>query len=109
MGTGVGGKAAPTVRLAVAVLPVPPSVEVTLLVVLFIRPAATPVTFTAKVHELLATKEAPARLITFVPCVAVIVPRPQLPVRLLGVEIIRPTGNVSLKPMPDRPCATLLF
>ena len=38
------------------------------------------------------------RLITLVPCVAVIVPPPQEPVRPLGVEITRPAGSVSLKP-----------
>src|SRR5678815_2865347 len=43
---------ATTLMLAEAVPPVPPSVEVTLPVVLFCVPAAMPVTFTEKVHEL---------------------------------------------------------
>src|SRR5437899_5277980 len=70
---------ATTLTLAEAVPPVPPSVDVTLPVVLFCVPAAMPVTFTANVQELLAAKVAPDRLITFVFCVAVIVPPPQEP------------------------------
>ncbi len=46
---------------------------------------------------------------TFVACVAVIVPPPQLPVRPLGVETTRPAGSVSLKPMPLRVFPALLF
>src|SRR5262249_28466075 len=62
-----------------AVPPVPPSVEVTLPVVLFWSPAAMPVTFTENVQELLAARVAPDRLIVLVPAVAVIVPPPQEP------------------------------
>jgi len=57
---------ASTFTLAEAVPPVPPSVEVTLPVVLLCNPAAIPVTFTEKVQELLAAIDAPLRLITFV-------------------------------------------
>src|SRR5215471_2677615 len=99
---------ASTLRLAEAVPPVPPSVDVTLPVVLFWVPAAMPVTFTENVHELLAARAAPDRLITFVFCVAVIVPPPQLPPRPLGVETTRPAGKVSLKATPVSP-AVLLF
>src|SRR5712691_2942744 len=53
----VGG--AITLRVAEAVPPVPPSVEVTLPVVLFWSPAAVPVTVTEKVHELLGAMVAP--------------------------------------------------
>lgn len=91
---------ASTLMLADAVPPVPPSFEVTALVVLFCWPAAVPVTFTLKVHEVPAARLAPLRLITLVFCVAVMVPPPQLPVNPLGVEIIRPAGNVSLNPTP---------
>src|SRR5437660_101482 len=77
---------ASTFTLAEAVPPVPPSVEVIFPVVLFCSPAAVPVTFTLKVHEVLCTRVAPDRLITLVFCVAVIVPPPQLPVNPLGVE-----------------------
>ena len=100
---------ATTTRLAEAVPPVPPSVDVTLPVVLFWVPAATPVTFTEKVHELLAAKAAPVKLITFVPCVAVIVPAPHVPARPFGVETTRPAGSVSAKPTPERLCVELLF
>src|SRR5260221_197248 len=55
---------ASTARLAEAVPPVPPSVEVTLPVVLFLVPPVVPVTFTAKVHEVLAVRLAPDRLMT---------------------------------------------
>src|SRR5947209_388718 len=75
------------------VVPVPPSVEVTLPVVLVWFPAAVPVTFTANVQELLAAIVPPVRLITFVPWVAVIVPLPQEPVSPFGVEITSPAGS----------------
>src|SRR5579864_3134068 len=94
---------------AEAVPPVPPSVEVTLPVVLFCCPAAVPVTFTESVQELLAAIDPPVRLITFVAWVAVIVPPPQEPVRPLGVEITRPAGSVSLKPTPVSATVVLLF
>ena len=57
---------ATTLIEAEAVPPVPPSVEVTLPVVLFCVPAAIPVTFTEKVQELLAAIDPLVRLITFV-------------------------------------------
>src|SRR6478672_9869926 len=94
---------------AEAVPPVPPSVEVTLPVVLFCVPAAMPVTFTEKVQELLAAIVPPLRLITLVPAVAVIVPPPQEPVRPFGVETTRPAGRVSLKPTPVSDVLVLLF
>src|SRR5262245_37755885 len=94
---------------AEAVPPVPPSVEVTLPVVLFFWPAVVPVTFTAKVQELLAAMVPPDKLITLVPCVAVIVPAPQEPLSPLGVEITRPAGSVSLKATPLRATVVLLF
>ncbi len=72
-------------------------------------PPAVPVTFTEKVHELLAANDAPDKLITFVPCVAVIVPPPHVPVSPLGVEIIRPAGKVSLNPIPLSAVIVLLF
>ena len=58
---------ATTLMLAEAVPPVPPSVEVTLPLVLFCVPAAVPVTFIEKVHEDEAARLAPERLMTFVP------------------------------------------
>jgi hypothetical protein len=91
-----------TWMVAVAVAPVPPSLEVTLLVVFTFTPAAVPVTFTLNVQEPLAASVPPLRLTTPVPCVAVIVPPPQDPVSPLGVEITRPEGKVSLNPIPVR-------
>ena len=98
---------ATTLMLAEAGPPFPPSVEVTLLVVLFCRPAAVPVTLTENVQLALAAKVAPERLITLVFCVALIVPPPQEPVRPLGVEIMRPAGSVSVKPIPLSEAAVL--
>src|SRR5258708_1414451 len=100
---------ATTMTLAEGVPPVPPSVEVTLPVVLFCWPAVVPVTFTAKVQEVLCARLPPVRLMTFVAWVAVIVPPPQLPVSPFGVEITRPAGRVSLKPTPVSVVVVLLF
>ena len=100
---------ATTLILAEAVPPVPPSVEVTLPVVLFCRPAAVPVTLTENVQEEFAAIVPPLRLITFVPCVAVMVPAPHVPVSPLGVEIIRPAGSVSLKATPVSATVALGF
>src|SRR5262249_60193353 len=62
-----------------------------------------------KLHELLAAIVPPDRLMTLVPCVAVIVPAPQVPVRPLGVETTRPAGSVSLKATPLSATVVLLF
>jgi hypothetical protein len=59
-----------------------------------------PVTFTENVQLAFPANEAPDRLITFVPAVAVIVPPPQEPERPFGVEMTRPAGSVSVKPTP---------
>jgi len=93
---------ATTVMEAEAVPPAPPSVEVTLPVVLFWTPALVPVTSTENVHPLLAVRVAPDKLMLFVPATAVIVPSPQLPVRLFGFATNRPAGSVSLNPTPVR-------
>ncbi len=94
----VGGPS--TFRLADAVPPAPPSVEFTLPVVLLFVPAVVPVTFTENVHEPLAARVAPDKLMLPDAAVAVIVPPPQLPVSPLGVATTRPPGNVSLNPIP---------
>jgi hypothetical protein len=92
---------ATTFRVAVLlVVPVPPSVDVTAPVVLFLVPAVVPVTFTEKVQELLAAIVPPERLIVPEPATAVMVPLPQVPVRPFGVATIRPAGSVSLKATP---------
>src|SRR5438105_5712780 len=99
-GGGVGRPGAATATLAEAVPPVPPSTEVTALVVLFFAPAVVAVTFTLKVHEALDARVALARLMLLDPVAAVIVPPPQLPVSPIGVETTSPDGNVSVKPTP---------
>jgi hypothetical protein len=100
---------ATTLMLADAVPPVPPSVDVTFPVVLFLVPALVPVTFTANVHEVDDATVAPVRLTTFVACVAVIVPPPHDPVSPFGVETTNPAGKVSLNPTPVSVAAVLLF
>jgi len=100
---------ATTLILAEPVPPVPPSVEVTLPVVLVCKPAVIPVTFTEKVQEAFAAMVPPDKLITPVPAVAVMVPAPQEPVRPFGVEITKPAGRVSLKATPVSATVALGF
>src|SRR5215469_14220047 len=95
--------------VAVADPPVPPSVEVTLLVVLVFDPAVVPLTLTLNVQEEFAGRVAPLSLTIPVPCVAVIVPPPQDPVSPLGVETTKPEGNGSLNPMPVNPLPVFGF
>jgi hypothetical protein len=90
---------ATTVSVALDVSPVPPSVEDTV-TELFFTPADVPVTFREKVHDAPAVSDAPLRLTELAVAVAVIVPPPQLPLRLFGVATTRPAGSVSVKPMP---------
>src|SRR6266567_888458 len=92
---------ATTVTVALEVLPVPPSVEVTC-TLLFFTPAVVPVTFTLKVHEALITKVAPASVMLPEPAAAVIVPPPHDPVRPFGVATTRPAGSVSVNATPVR-------
>jgi hypothetical protein len=99
----VGG--ATTVKLAKAVVPLPPSVELTALVVLFCTPAATPATLTEKVHELFAAIVPPVRVIEVLLFFAVIVPDPQEPVRSLGAATWSPVGRLSVNATPPRLCA----
>jgi hypothetical protein len=94
---------ATTARLAEAVPPVPPFVEVTDAVVLFFAPADVPVTFTAKVHEELLIRAAPDSVTLAVPAMPVIVPPLQLPVIPLGVAMLSPDGSASVKPTPVNP------
>src|ERR1051325_10333523 len=98
-----------TFTLAVAVKPVPPSVDVIAPVVLTCRPAVVPVTFTEKVQDVVAARVAPVSVIRFVPAAAVIVPPPQVPLNPGGVETTRPPGSVSLNPIPVNPDAVLPF
>jgi hypothetical protein len=100
---------ATTLMLAEAVPPVPPSVDVTLPVVLFFVPPVVPVTFTEKVQELLVAIVPADKLRALVPAVAVIVPLPQVPVKPFGVETTNPAGSVSVKATPESAVVVLLF
>ena len=64
---------------------------------------------TLKVQEAAPAKLAPLRLMEVPPAVAEIVPPPQVPVNPLGVETARPEGRVSVKPIPVRVVAALVF
>src|SRR5579885_3616372 len=94
-----GGEA--TVKLAVAVLPVPPFVEVTLPVVFVYWPEAAPVTVTENWHWPLAAIVAPDSEIP-VGAVTVRVP-PQTDA--VAFATVRPVGSVSVKATPVSDCA----
>ena len=86
---------------AVAVPSVPPSVDVTLPVVLVSKPVATPVTFTVMVQVPLIGITPPARITEPVPAVAVTVP-PQVLTKPLGLATSKPAGRLSVTATPDR-------
>jgi hypothetical protein len=88
-----------TVMLAVPELPVPPFVELTV-TELFCTPRVVPVTLTENVQLALPASVAPDRLTELDPGVAVIVPPPQAPVKLLGAETTNPDGSESVRAMP---------
>src|SRR6266853_736268 len=90
----VGGEA--TVRLADAVFPVPPFVEVTLPVVLVYWPDAAPVTVTLNWHWLLIAIVAP---VSAMPVGAVVVKVPPQTVAE-ALATVRPVGSVSVKATP---------
>ncbi len=99
----VGG--ATTVSTAVLlVVPAPPSVEVTLPVVLLLVPAVVPVTLTENVHDDPAAGDAvsvpPDRLMLPLAAVAVIVPLPQEPVTLGVAATTKPAGRLSVNATP---------
>jgi len=95
--TIVGGVA--TVRFAVAVLPVPPFVEVTVPVVFTKLPDAVPVTFTVNVQVEFTAIVPPVNDALPDPATAVPVP-PQVLVRPFGVATTSPAGSVSVKATP---------
>jgi len=88
-----------TSTFALAVLPVPPFVDVTV-TELFLVPVVVPCTFTEKVHDAPAAKLASLKLTVPEPAVAVIVPPPQEPDKPLGVATMSPPGRVSVKATP---------
>ena len=91
-----------TIRSALAGLPLPPSFDVTALVVFVNVPEEVAVMLTAKLHEALSARVAPVRLTLPAPAAAVIVPPPQLPLRPLGFASTCPDGSVSVNPIPVR-------
>ena len=81
-----GGDATATVTLALAVFPVPPSVDVTLPVVLFLTPAEVPVTLTDTVQLPLAATVPADRLTAEEPATAI----------RSAHQILRPGGQIMI-------------
>src|SRR5512141_2774901 len=93
-----------TMIVAVAVLPTPSAVELTVTLLTCV-PTLTAVTLTENVHDAPPARVPPVRPTVLDPAVAVIVPPPQLPARPLGVVTTSPAGRVSVKPTPARAVA----
>jgi hypothetical protein len=89
---------ATTVSEALAVLPVPPSIEVTL-TLLFLAPAVVPVTFRLKLQDAPAPSVPPDKLTEDDPARAVPAPV-QVVVSALGVATTSPAGRLSVKATP---------
>lgn len=96
---GGGGGVPVTSRVAEAVPPAPPSVDVTAPVVLFFVPDVVAVTLTLRVQDVLAASVAPLKVIELDPGAAVSVPS-QLPLKSFGFVTTRPDGSGSLKATP---------
>ena len=92
------GAATPTVRLADAVLPLPPFVELTV-TLLFFTPVVVPWTLTETVQLAFGARLAPERLTVEEPAVAVAVP-PHVLFRLEGVATTKPAGRLSVNATP---------
>src|SRR5689334_8866654 len=103
------GSGASTSIDAVAWLPEPALVELTVPVVFTLWPPVVPTTFTENVQEPPAAMVPPARLTTEKPetVPVVMVPAPHDPVSPFGFGIVRPAGSVSPKPTPVN--ATVAF
>src|SRR4249919_3584931 len=86
--------ASATVSEALALPPLPPSVEATVPVVLFFVPTVVPWTSTISLHVPPGMIDAPDTLTDDAPAVAVTVPL-HGPPRLGGVATTRPAGSVS--------------
>jgi hypothetical protein len=89
----------PTVRLAVALFPVPPFAEPTGPLVFICVPAVGSVTFTVTEQDALVAIVPPTSEIEPEPAVAVTVP-PQVVDTPFGVATTIPAGSVSVKPTP---------
>jgi hypothetical protein len=94
-----GGESAVAVIVAVAVLPVPPLVELTGPVVLVKTPAVVGLTLTVIRHDALAAIDPPVRVTVPLPAVAVAVP-PQLLLSPFGIATGRPAGSASVNATP---------
>jgi hypothetical protein len=94
--------AVPTVRLAVAALPVPPLVELIVPVVLVTGPRAVAVTFTETTQEELAATVAAVSETLPDPAAAVTTP-PQELANPFGVATTIPAGSASVNATPVRP------
>jgi hypothetical protein len=97
-----------TVRLADAVVPVPPSVEVTAPVMLFFAPAVVAVTLTNTLHVALLAKVPAEKLRLISPALGANVPHGALAFGV--VATCRPAGNASVKltPVNDVPAFALV-
>src|SRR4030095_16143487 len=84
---------------AVAVLPVPPFVDVTLFVVLVFKPAVEPVTVTLNVQEPLAAIVPTDNAIVPVPAVVVILFIPPQALKV-PVATVKPAGKTSVNATP---------
>lgn len=91
---------ASTVMLAVAELPVPAFVELTVPVVFTSAPPPVPVTFTANTQLLFAGIVPPVSEIVCEPAAAVITPAPQAPDSPFGVATTSPVGKLSVIATP---------
>jgi len=98
LSTLMSGVGSFTSTLALAVLPVPPFVELTV-TELVLRPVVLPVTLSVIVHVAPAAKLTPLKLTVEEPAVAVGDP-PQPLDKLFGVATIRPEGSVSVNVTP---------
>jgi hypothetical protein len=101
-----GGNA--TMTDSFAVLPVPPSVEVTAPLVLFFVPAVVPFTFTCTVQLPEAGIDPPVNATEPLPAVAATVP-PHVFDNPFGVPTTNPLGRLSLNATPDSPVAEFGF
>ena len=90
------------VIVAVAVPSAPPSVALIWLVIFTCSPAPTPVTFTVMVQFVRAARVPAVSEMEPLPATAVIAPV-QVVTKPLGVAILRPSGRLSTKFMPERP------
>jgi hypothetical protein len=98
--TAVEVVAASTVRVAVAVFPVPAVVSVTVTLLTSV-PGVTPCMFNDTVHEAPCASVAPFKLTELPPATAVPVP-PHVLEKLLGVATAMPAGSKSLNATPFR-------